>query len=110
MGLWDNDYTHRHSDEKVTVTLKATRGQSTDSDTISYASRLATTRVRQLFGPVSLEGDSKTWVIPNAELNNVSEIRSGDRIVESDDTGWRVDQVTRDTPETQWICLCTKER
>lgn len=109
MGLHSSDYLHQHADEKKTVTVKTTRGGSSVSDEIEYASKLSARKARNTFGSLALEGENTTWVIPAALLDNVSDIRAGD-VLTHGTTDWFVSQVTRDAVESQWICLCTKGR
>ena len=105
MARDDSYYLHISDEQKKTVTVKAKRSGSMMSDDITAATKMGINRARQLFGSVGLEGDEVTWVIPNALLSNVTTIRTGDSIIEGDET-FIVKSVIRNGSESQWICLC----
>ena len=105
MARDDSYYLHISDEQKKTVTVKAKRSGSTFSDSVTAATKMGINRARQLFGAVGLEGDEVTWVIPNALLSNVTSIKAGDSIIESDET-YIVKSVVKNASGSQWICLC----
>lgn len=101
-----NDYQFWPGTDTVTVTDPS----GPTSDTGLTAAEMDLSRARSIFGGVFLNGDEKTWIVPNTQLSNLSEIRDGCTVTDSSGGVWTVKGVQRVRAGTQWILLCVKEQ
>lgn len=107
MSVQTDNY-YLHLDDPQAVTLSATRAGATATDAISYASRMSAKTARGLFGGIALQSNEQGWNVPDALLSNITDLRPGDTLTESDATVWHVREVARDALQTQWNLKCEK--
>ena len=102
--------------ETSTVTLRTRRTGGTEVDqTCANARRLALNRNEQQFAGIQLSSDGIRWILKDNEVTatvSTTVVREGDLIlvgtVGSPDEVWKVEQVSLETFDTLWSCLCVK--
>ncbi len=119
-------YRHLHNRKIVTVSTSGSIDTEPNQDEISWSNSGTTeggaisrdlSAARGAFGGINLVGDERVWIIPDVLLVNLCEIVPGYVISEdaiadlSEDTvKWEVQQAQKVNFDTQWMCLCAKQR
>lgn len=102
-------------DDIEAVTLRTRRaGGVTETDiTLTNARRLPLRRTEQQFAGIQLSSDGIRWILKDSEVTaNVSTtvVREGDLILATSPAEtWKVAQVSKETFDTLWSCLCVKQ-
>lgn len=104
--------------ETETVTLRTRRdGGATETDfTIANARRLPLRRNEQTYSAIQLSNDAIRWNLKNNEVTatvSTTVVEIGDLIlvgtVSAPDEVWKVEQVSKETFDTIWPCICVKQ-
>ncbi len=122
----EQEYRHWHNRKIVTVSTAGSIDTEPNQDEISWSNSGTTeggaitrdlSKARAAFGGINLIGDERVWIIPVVLLVNLCEIKPGyviseDAILDLSEatTKWEVQQAQKVNFDTQWMCLCVKQR
>ena len=97
------------ADDIEAVTLRTRRTGGTEVDvSLANARRLPLRRNEQQFSGINLSDDSIRWVLKVNEVTadvSTTVVRQGDLIIAGTEV-WKVQQVSKETFDTLWSCVC----
>lgn len=104
----ENDYLFIANLQSVIIDANLASGDL--QDTAVQVDRMDANVARTTFSQVSLQGETRQWIIFKPELSNLTTIEAGYTITEADGTIWRINDVRMSKWDTQFHVNAVKNR